>query len=216
MNNDANACALAEHKFGRGRGVSNMVYLTHSTGMGGGVITNGRLVQGATDMAGEVGYFVLDPNGPPCPCGLSGCFEAYCGGRSASLALQRKIAAENIPTSLVAKAAGRLEKIDFRLFVEAAREGDEFAAGEWKKYIERLAQGIGIIIMVLNPDMVVLGTIARKTGGVLMVPLGERLKHFAWGAALKACNIETSSLGDDSGILGAVAVAAEDFASIAG
>jgi len=208
MNNDANACALAEYHFGRGRGVANLVYLTHSTGMGGGVIVNGRLVQGATDMAGEVGHFILDPQGPLCPCGLRGCFEAYCGGRNTSLLLQQKIAAEGIATVLTAKAGGRLAAIDFKLFVEAAREQDPFAVREWQAYVERLAQGIGIIIMVLNPDMVVLGTIACQTGDFLMIPLKECLRRFAWGTALNACRIETSALGAHIGDLSAIAVAA--------
>lgn len=209
MNNDANACALAEYRFGRGRGVANLVYLTHSTGMGGGIVVNGHLVQGGTDMAGEVGHFILDPQGPPCSCGLRGCFEVYCGGRSVSLQLQQKIAAEGIATVLTTKAGGRLAAIDFKLFVEAAREQDPFAVREWQAYVERLAQGIGIIIMVLNPDMVVLGTIACHTGDFLMIPLKACLRRFAWGAALNACRIETSALGASIGDLGAIAVAME-------
>ncbi|MDD5676626.1 MAG: ROK family protein [Kiritimatiellae bacterium] len=209
MNNDANACALAEYRFGRGRGVVNLVYLTHSTGMGGGIIVNGQLVQGAVDMAGEVGHFILDPQGPPCPCGLRGCFEAYCGGRSASLLLQQKIAATGIATVLTEKVGGRLTDIDFKLFVEAVREQDPFAVREWQAYVERLAQGIGIIIMVLNPDMVVLGTIACQTGDLLMISLKECLRRFAWGPALNACRIEVSALGASIGDLGAIAVAAE-------
>ncbi|MFA5044258.1 MAG: ROK family protein [Kiritimatiellia bacterium] len=209
MNNDANAGALAEYHFGRGRGVANMVYLTHSTGMGGGVIVDGRLVQGTVDMAGEVGHFVLDPQGPVCPCGLRGCFEVYCGGRNVALRLRQKIAAEGIATTLTAKAGGQLAAIDFKLFVEAVREQDPFAVREWQAYVERLAQGMGIIIMTLNPDMVVLGTIACQTGDLLMVPLKACLRRFAWGAALDACRIETSALGADIGDLGAIAVAVE-------
>jgi len=209
MNNDANACALAEYRFGRGRGVANLVYLTHSTGMGGGVVVNGHLVQGACDMAGEVGHFILDPQGPPCPCGLRGCFEVYCGGRSVSLRLQQQIATTGVDTVLKAKAGGRLAAIDFKLFVEAARERDPFAVREWQAYVERLAQGIGIIIMVLNPEIVVLGTIACQTGDFLMTPLKEHLSRFAWGAALNACRIETSALGAHIGDLGAIAVAVE-------
>ena len=212
MNNDANACALAEYHFGRGRGVANLVYLTNSTGMGGGVVVNGHLVQGATDMAGEVGHFILDPQGPLCPCGLHGCFEMYCGGRNVSLRLQQKIAATGVDTVLKTKAGGRLAAIDFKLFVEAVREQDPFAVREWQAYVERLAQGIGIIIMVLNPDMVVLGTIACQTGDFLMIPLKERLCRFAWGTALNACRIETSALGASIGDLGAIAVATEGLA----
>ena len=112
-------------------------------------------------------------------------------------------------TVLTAKAGGRLAAIDFKLFVEAAREQDPFAVREWQAYVERLAQGIGIIIMVLNPDMVVLGTIACQTGDFLMIPLKACLRRFAWGTALNACRIETSALGVNIGDLGAIAVAAE-------
>mgnify|MGYP001804871047 FL=1 len=80
FNNDANAQALAEFRFGKYKNTKNLIYLTCSTGMGGGIITNGKLVQGASDTAGENGHFVLDIQGPLCPCSRRGCFEIYCGG----------------------------------------------------------------------------------------------------------------------------------------
>lgn len=207
MNNDANAGALAEFYFGREKGSQNLVYLTHSTGMGGGIIANGRLIQGSTDTGGEVGHMVLNPDGPQCPCGLKGCFEAYCGGLSAALRLQKKIKDGNLKTGIIAKADGNPDKIDFKAFLAAAKDGDAFALAEWEEYTSHLAHGIGNVIMTLNPDVIILGTIAVHAGDFLMTPLKKKIYKYAWKAPVDACKITTSSLENRVGDLGALAVA---------
>lgn len=207
MNNDANAAALGEYCFGYGNNASPFVFLTHSTGMGGGLIINGMLVQGANDMAGEVGHFVLDPQGPLCPCGLRGCFEAYCGGRSVELRLRARLKLEQSDEILRSQLNHNPDQLDFKTFIAAARAGDVFAAAEWRQYVERMAQGLGILIMTLNPELLVLGTIARHTGAFLMDPLQKRLPQYAWGPALAACRIQTSAIGENIGALGALALA---------
>ncbi len=206
LNNDANACALAEMLFGEHRGAKNLVYLTFSTGMGGGVIVNGALLQGATDMGGEVGHHTLDPNGPVCGCGQRGCWEAYVGGRSVAEQLKAKIRAGNIHTSIVDKAGG-IDAIDLRAFEMAARDGDRFAMAEWDQFTERVAQGIGNLIMILNPDVIVLGTIAIHAGDFVMGPIRDKLPKYAWEWPLKACKIAPSSLGGKIGDLAGLAVA---------
>lgn len=209
MNNDANACALAEHRFGRHKGVENLVYLTFSTGMGGGIIANGRLIQGRTDTAGEVGHQVLDVKGPLCGCGMRGCFEAFCGGRNVAERLKAAIAREGIDTAIVRQAGGRIQDIDARAFIMAAREGDAFALKEWESYVERLAQGVGNLIMVLNPDVILLGTMAVWHGDFVMRPLRERIVRYAWKWPLEACVIEPSTLAERIGDLSAIAVGLE-------
>lgn len=205
-NNDANACALAEMLFGEHRGARNLVYLTFSTGMGGGIIMNGQLVQGATDTGGEVGHHTLDPDGPLCGCGQRGCWEAYVGGRNVAEQLKAKIRAGNITTSMVEKAGG-IDQIDLRAFEMAAREGDRFAVAEWDQFTERTAQGIGNLIMILNPDVIVLGTIAIHVGEFVMAPIRDKLPKYAWEWPLKVCKIAPSSLGGKIGDLAALAVA---------
>ena len=206
MNNDANAAALAEMSFGH-HGVQNLVYLTCSTGMGGGIIANGRLIQGATDTGGEIGHQILDLAGPMCGCGQRGCFEAYVGGKNVADRIREKIRTGNVRTAILDKAGGQIEKIDFKALADAARAGDPFAVKEWDEYTERMAQGIGNLIMVLNPDLIVLGTIAIYEGDILMPPLREKLRKYVWKWPLGACRIMPSSLGARIGDLAALAVA---------
>lgn len=206
FNNDANACALAEMLYGAHRGARNLIYLTFSTGMGGGIITNGELVQGPTDMGGEVGHMVFDPNGPLCGCGMKGCWEAYVGGRRVAETLKDKIRGGGIKTSIVEKAGG-IEAINIEALIAAAREGDAFALAEWDAFMERMAQGLGSLIMVLNPDVVILGTIAIHAGEFAMKPILEKLPKYAWPWSIKPCTIAASSLGGKIGDLAALAVA---------
>ncbi len=207
FNNDANAAALAEFMFGAGKKFKDIVYLTHSTGMGGGIIIDGKLLQGVSDMAGEVGHFVIEKDGPICPCGLKGCFEVYCGGRSVALHLQKLIKKHNIKTKILDFANSKIEQIDFQAFLLAAKAKDPFAIQEWNKYVERLAQGLGIIIMTLNPELIVLGTIARAAGAFLLNPLRKKVFSYAWKEAAKKCRIQPSMLGKNVGDLGALALA---------
>ena len=212
INNDANACALAELLFGEHRGVSNLVYLTFSTGMGGGIIVNGRLIQGSTDTGGEVGHQVLDPEGPLCGCGQRGCWEAYVGGRQVAEQLKAKIIAGSISTSIV-RLAGGLDKINLQAFEAAAREGDRFALAEWDIFTERVAQGVGGLIMILNPDVVIMGTIGIHAGEFVMGPIRDKLPKYAWKWPLEACKVVPSSLGGKIGELAGLAVAATGLKS---
>ena len=121
MDNDANAGALGEWEFGAAKHVNNLVYLTMSTGMGGGIIVDGKIVQGETDTAGEVGHFVLDPKGPKCACGQNGCFEAFCGGASVSQRLQEELKKD--PTSMILQEAqGEIEAVDMKCLLAAVKK----------------------------------------------------------------------------------------------
>ena len=206
VNNDANACALAEMLFGEYRGCRNLVYLTFSTGMGGGIILNGQLVQGATDTGGEVGHMVLDPDGPRCGCGQRGCWEAYVGGRLLAEQLKAKIRAGGIHTSIVEKAGG-VDAINMQALEAAAREGDRFALTEWDILTDRMAQGIGALVMALNPDVVILGTIGIHAGEFVMGPIRDKLPKYAWKWPLGCCKVVASSLGGKIGALAALGVA---------
>ena len=205
MDNDANAGALAEWEFGGAKHVDTLVYLTMSTGMGGGVIVNGKLHQGATDTGGEVGHFILDPKGPKCSCGLKGCFEAFCGGASIAMRLQKRVS-QGQKTRLKS-IAGNIESIDMKTLIEGVKQSDPFALEFWEEYIDRLAQGIGVLLQTLNPDAIILGTIATHNKELVMHPLKQALPHFAWDLPLKHCQIEPSTLGSDIGKLGALALA---------
>ncbi|MBI2437884.1 MAG: ROK family protein [Lentisphaerae bacterium] len=207
FNNDANACALAEYLFGTYRGAPDLVYLTFSTGMGGGIIANGRLLQGVTDTGGEVGHQIIARDGPLCGCGQRGCWEAFVGGRRVAERIREKIRTGSIKTALLDKAGGNLEAINMELLAAAAREGDPFAVAEWDELTERLAQGIGNLIMILNPQVVLLGTIAIHLGEFVMAPLREKLRKYAWSWPLEACQVVPSTLGANIGDYSALAVA---------
>lgn len=211
INNDANAAALAEWMYGQYSGADGLVYLTMSTGLGAGIIANGKLLQGITDTAGEVGYHVLDLNGPQSPCGHRGSFEAFCGGKNVADQLREYVAREHISTRILDHADGELSRIDFRCLAEAVREQDPFACDIWEHYILRLGQGIGNLIMILNPQVIVLGTIGIHAADILLEPLRSVLPRFVLKPALDACTIAPSSLGSRIGNLAAIAIAAQEL-----
>ena len=152
MDNDANAGALAEWVFGKRENVESLIYLTMSTGMGAGIVWHGQVIQGGSDTAGEVGHCILDPKGPQCLCGQRGCFEAFCGGASVARILREEVNKHR--DSLILKAAnGKVEHVDMQCLFSAIKQKDPFALAFWQEYIERLSQGIGMIVQFFNPDV---------------------------------------------------------------
>lgn len=207
INNDANACAAAEWRYGSCAGAESLLYLTMSTGLGGGIIVHGRVLQGCNDMGGEVGHIVLDAQGPPCPCGQRGCFELYCGGMNVAHRLRDRIVRDKLSTAILDHAGGDPARIDFKAFTAAVRAGDSFARAEFDAFLERLAQGIGTLLMTLNPEVVVLGTMAIHHGDLILAPLRERLPRYAWRYVVEPCRIVPSTLESRIGDLSALAVA---------
>ncbi len=206
FDNDANAGALAEWFFGSGQGVENMLYLTLSTGIGGGIISNGHLVQGASFLAGECGHVVIDLEGPVCNCGMRGCYEAFCGGRAVAQRMQVELA--NQPESCVVKhAGGNVRDVDMLALEKAAREGDSYAVNLWAEICERNAQAIGMFINILNPSRVVLGTLAWAAGDFFMKPFLEHLPRFCWKETFSPCEVSVSALGREIGEYSGIAVA---------
>ncbi|HMP75602.1 MAG TPA: ROK family protein [Kiritimatiellia bacterium] len=206
INNDANAAGLAEYSFGEFKGTPDLVYLTMSTGVGGGIISGGQLIQGANDLGGEVGHIVLNPDGPPCPCGQRGCFEMYCGGRNVIHQVRGRLA-PGAASLILEESGGSADGITISAIARAAGRGDALAQEFWDAYVERLAQGIGLLAMCVNPSVVVLGTVAIHLGDVLLKPLRERLSRYAWRPAIASLTIRPSALGPQIGELGALAVA---------
>ena len=216
LQNDANAAALAEYRFGRDRGTSHLIYLTMSTGVGAGVIIGGQLLQGANDLGGEIGHHVLDCAGPVCPCGQRGCFEVYCGGLSVANRIRERVAS-GTRTTMVEQAGGEPAHIDFKIFLQAVRYGDSLALEFWTEYIERLAQAIGTLIMFYNPEVILMGTIAIHSGNFLLDPVRNAVRRFCWSCSLQACRkIEASSLGLEIGDIAALAVALDGVERAAG
>jgi glucokinase len=204
LENDANAAALAEWRFGTGPRVASLVYLTLSTGVGAGVIAGGRLLRGAACSAGELGHAPVEWGGLPCACGLRGCLEAYVGGAAWTRRL-RAIAPEG--SRALALAGGR-EAVAPEHVVAAAREGDPFARAELARYVEYTARALVGLCFTLAPERIVLGTIASAAGEELcLAPLRARVRAALWPVLAREVEIVASSLGDELPFRAGVAVA---------
>jgi glucokinase len=204
LENDANAAALAEWRARRGRGVSSLVFLTLSTGVGAGLVLDGRLYRGAGGLAGELGHVPVVWDGESCACGLRGCLEAYVGGAAWTRRL-RRVTPE---ASVVAARAGGAARVLPEHVVAAAREGDAFARAELERWNEHLARGLVGIAFALAPDVIALGTIATAAGETLcLAPLRERLAARLWPHLAAAVHLELSALGERLPFQAALAVA---------
>ncbi len=204
MENDANAAGWAEFLFGGHRG-KDLIYLTMSTGIGAGIVVNGTLLTGQTDLAGEVGHICLVPDGIPCLCGRRGCWQAYCGGKPLADRLRAEITGRQISTAILSEAGNDPAMISMKSICAAVRKKDPYAAEKWDEFIERMAQGVGTLIQCFNPQAVVLGTIAIADGDLFIPQMAERLSKYAWPSAYREiCPIDPSCL-KNIGELSAVA-----------
>jgi len=206
LGNDATLAALGEWEFGLKRSVSDLVYVTVSTGIGGGIISGGRLLEGACGAAGEVGHMTIDVNGPACPCGKNGCWESLAAGRALAERTVKRIE-EGQASTIGELCGGDMEKIDAHLVAIAASQGDSLA----KEMIETTAYYVGVglanLINIFNPEIVLLGGGVTKIGPPLLEPAARIARERAY--VTWACDVEirTALLGDDSPLLGAAALA---------
>ncbi|MEE3329181.1 MAG: ROK family protein [Myxococcota bacterium] len=206
MENDANAGALAEWRFGAGRGARSLVYLTMSTGVGAGLILDGRLYGGPRGTAGEVGHVAVAWPGEPCACGLSGCLEAYVGGRAWSARLRQ----ETPDSSLVLAYAGERKSVSPEHVLAAARAGDDWAHEEVSRFNHYLARGLAPLVSLLAPERIVLGTIVAAAGEELcLAPLREEVARHVWPHQAPEMEIRAAELGEDLPHRSAIAVALE-------
>jgi glucokinase len=206
IENDANAAALAEWRFGAGRGVDDVVLLTTSTGVGGGLILGGRLHRGLLASAGEVGHIPVEWDGAPCGCGQRGCLEAYVGG----LAWTKRLARETPAGSRVAALAGRPEDARPEHVVTAAREGDAFALAEMARWNGYLVRGLAALVAVLAPELFLLGTIATAAGEKLCFePVRAELARRVWPHLAPRVRVEPAALGEELPYYAGLGVARE-------
>ncbi|GAC1398726.1 MAG: ROK family protein [Chloroflexota bacterium] len=202
--NDANAGALGEYYFGAGRGCRNLVYLTVSTGIGGGVVVDGRLLEGSLGTAGEIGHMTVDFHGPPCNCGSVGCLEAIASGTS----IARRFA-KGIEQGKQSVVTGRLSgrQPTAADVAEAAAEGDAYALEVFTESAEALGFGIVSCIHIFNPDVVVLGGGVTASGSLLFSIVNAIVQRHALPIPRGVVRILPAELGDDVGLMGAAAVA---------
>jgi len=205
MQNDANGAGLAEYLFGAQKG-KDLIYLTMSTGIGAGIVVNGEVLHGVNDLGGEVGHMTLDPDGPLCACGKTGCWEAYCGGKNLADQLRADIVANNIQTVILDEAGGDPEQISMQQIRAAIRAGDAYACEKWETFIEKMAHAVGILLQCFNPQAIVMGTLAIHGGDTFIPQMIERLPKYAWKNTFSDCIIEASAL-KNIGELSALAIA---------
>jgi glucokinase len=206
LQNDANGAGLAEFWFGNCKG-KDLIYLTMSTGIGAGIIANGQVIAGLNDQAGEVGHMVLDINGPRCGCGQTGCWEAYCGGKNFADQVRADIA-QGVQTAILKEAGGDPAKIGMQEVRAAIRSGDKYACQKWDIFIEKMAHAVGILLMSINPEAIVMGTLAIHGGDLFIPQMKKLLPKYAWQSSIDICRIEASVL-KNIGELAALAVATD-------
>lgn len=199
LQNDANACAVAEWKFGAGKGCRNMVFLTFGTGLGAGLILDGRLYSGTNDLAGEVGHIRLAQDGP-LGYGKHGSFEGFCsGGGIARLAAQ-------MYTQYKGETILSERNLTAKSVADAADKGDAFAKSVYANCGKKLGQGLSVLIDILNPERIVIGSIFARSGHLLRDAMQKELEKEALPLAASVCQIVPAQLGEAIGDYAALGV----------
>ena len=205
IENDASAAGLGEWRFGAARGCRNLIHATLGTGIGGGLVFNGRLYRGSSGLAGEIGHIIIDPAGPACNCGSRGCLEAMVSG--VAFARRARLLIEAGRSPALREIVGYDDPAASHLY-QAAKAGDGLCEAEIRHGGHLLGLGLGSLVNVLNPDMVTLSGGLLHMGDMLLGPMRESMFSLAYGPA-SGTEVRLSTLGDDAGLLGAAAVAFE-------
>ena len=208
LQNDANACALAEWKFGAGMGCDNLIFLTFGTGMGAGLILDGRLYSGIRDMAGEIGHIRMETDGPV-GYGKSGSFEGFCsGGGIAQLAKIRGRELLSLGMAIpYCPDPEELYRISARDVAEWARRGEEESIAIYRKSGRYLGRGLSILIDLLNPERIIIGSIFSRDHNLLYPSAIEIIKEESLRIPMESCEILPAGLGDSIGDIASLAVA---------
>ena len=204
--NDANAAALAEHQFGAAKGLEHMIYITVSTGIGGGIIAGGRLLTGAVGCAGELGHMTIDPNGPACSCGNTGCWETLASGSALARQARQKLR-DGEKTLISDLVSGNIDRVDAEMVHKAAEQGDRLAEELIFRTARYLGVGLANLMNIFNPEMIVIGGGLANMGDRLLSPAIETARKRAYDIAFSSVAFRLAELGEDNGVLGAAAYA---------
>lgn len=210
LRNDADACALAEWRYGAGRGSQNMIFLTCGTGMGAGIILNGKLYSGTCGMAGEIGHVRMRSHGPVGYC-KEGSFEGFCSGGGIAQ-IGRTVATEKLQTGGVTGYCGgydELQKITAKSIAAAAGQGDPDALEVYRVFARMLGEGISVLIDILNPEVIVIGSIFARCENLIRPHMEEVIKREALTHSYEMCRILPAQLGEAVGDFAALSVALE-------
>lgn len=203
LQNDANACAVAEWKFGAGKGTKNMVFMTFGTGLGAGLILDGKLYSGTNDNAGEVGHIRLEDNGPV-GYGKKGSFEGFCSG--GGIAQLGKMLAEEAEKKGVTPSYAKGE-ITAKTIAESAYAGDKTAIEVYKICGEKLGKGLSVIIDILNPERIIIGSVFARSRDLLWKYAKEVIDKESLSVSSSVCEVVPASLGEKIGDYASIGVA---------
>lgn len=206
LENDANACALAEWRWGAGRGVNNMIFLTFGTGMGAGIIADGRLIRGANGNAGEVGHMRLAAFGPA-GYGKEGSFEGFCSGggvKQLGVTFGKRAVQSGVTPAYF---EGDWEAVSAKTIAQAALAGDETAREVYRFCGERLGEALSVLVDVLNPECIVIGSIYARSGELLDEAMLRVMKRECLPQNLAVARVSPAALGETLGDCAALCVA---------
>jgi glucokinase len=207
VDNDANAAALGEWKFGAGQGAASVLYVTVSTGVGGGWILNGHIWRGADSAAGEIGHIVVQPEGPLCVCGRRGCVEVLAAGPGIARRAREQLMADSADGMVLRKLVnGDLESITAKHVARAADMGDDVALATLMEAARALGLGLSTAITLMNPQRVILGGGVTKSGERWWQAVREAVRANTLGLPPLTMDIRPAALGDDAPLWGAVAL----------
>ena len=202
IDNDANVAALAESVAGVSAGTSSSVFITIGTGIGSGIILNGKIWSGAHHIGGELGHVIFDLDGVPCTCGNHGCLERYCS--ATALIRMAREAVEKNPESEIMELAGHdMSRIEAKTVFDAARNKDAVAVKVFHYYINCLAQAVASVVNLIDPEVIVLGGGVSKAGSLLLDPLTELYPQFVLFNDQPLPPVKIAVLGSEAGIIGA-------------
>ena len=204
LDNDANCATLGEWWCGAAKGARHVIGITIGTGIGGGLILDGRLFHGASDVAGEIGHTTIDSTGRRCKCGNYGCLEAYASGPA--IAERAREALEGGEPSILPKLVNNdLSKITAQLVYDAAKKDDDVARQVVRETANFLGAGVANLLNIFNPDVVVIAGGVTQAGAPLFEPLRAEVRRRAFRPAVEACKIVPGTLRGSAGVVGAVA-----------
>jgi glucokinase len=213
--NDVTVAALAESRFGAGKGVANMVCLALGTGIGGGLVIDGKLYKGTHGMAGELGHICVETNGLQCNCGQKGCVEQYASATGiveTSIRLCKELD-DGQQTAFAHEVLKKPRSLTSKVVYDYVKKNDPVACRVHEYTCEKLARAIGIIVNTLSPDRIILGGGVMMAGQIIVDAVSRFVPQFCWPEIWKRCDIAIAQLGENAGVLGAAGLVFENFAA---
>ncbi|MDG5815830.1 ROK family protein [Chitinispirillales bacterium ANBcel5] len=210
--NDVTVTALAELRFGAGKGVKNMVCFALGTGIGGGIALGGKLYKGSHGMAGELGHIVVETNGLQCNCGQKGCVERYASATGIVNLAKSLCTDPGVTTPFAEELRKDPSQVTSKMVYDYVAKNDYAAVSVHKTATDMLARAVGITLNSLAPDRVVLGGGVMMAGDVILDAVKENTKKYCWPAIYERCDMTIAQMGEDAGVMGSAAMVFDEFA----